>query len=269
MVAMNILKGEILNNKKYGDNLYKLEIFSPYICKNAYPGQFVNVRCSFEGMLDPLLRRPLSIYEIDRRFNVFSVLYLVRGRGTAFLSRLKKGDMLDFTGPLGKRFEIEQEIENYVLVGGGIGVAPLCLIASELVNLGKNCLFLAGFRDSVFYTWERDLVKILRNYKLFTEDGSIGERGKPVDYIKKNLGNLKNYRFVVCGPGEMLKSLQDIFSGKKIKAQVIMEEKMACGVGTCMGCVIKIKKGEGDFEYRKVCTEGPVFDLMEVVFDRY
>ena len=264
---MKLLKGEILGNKKYGENLYKIEVFSPHICKNSHPGHFVNVKCTFDGIHDPLLRRPFSIYETDRRFNVFSILYLVKGKGTAFLSKLKKGDILDFVGPLGKMFEIEKGAENYALVGGGIGVAPLCFIASDLISNDRNCLFLAGFRDSTFYAWERDLMKILRNYKLFTEDGSMGESGTPVEYLKKNLKALKKYRFVTCGPRDMLKAMQDILYGKKIKVQVIMEEKMACGVGTCMGCVTRIKKSKDRFEYKKVCSDGPIFDLMEVDLD--
>jgi dihydroorotate dehydrogenase electron transfer subunit len=175
--------------------------------------------------------------------------------------------MLDFVGPLGRMFEIEKDAKNYALVGGGVGVAPLYFIASELINNGKNCFFLAGFKDSTFYAWERDLIKILRNYKLFTEDGSMGETGTPVDYIRKNIKTFKKYRIITCGPRDMLKALQDIFHGKKIKVQAIMEEKMACGVGTCMGCVTKIKNNNGGFEYKKVCSDGPVFDLLEVVFD--
>ena len=266
-MSMKLLKGEILENRKYGENLYKIEVFSPYICKNALPGNFINVKCTFAGMHDPLLRRPFSIYEVDRRFNVFSILYLVRGRGTAFLPGLKKGAILDFIGPLGKAFEIEKDFKKYVLVGGGIGVAPLCFIANELLTGGKECHFIAGFKDSTFYSWERDLIKILRNYKIFTEDGSMGEKGIPSEYIRKNLKEFKDHVFVACGPRDMLKELQNIFSDKKIRAQVIMEEKMACGVGTCMGCVIRLKNGKGGFDYKRVCSDGPVFDLMEVDFD--
>ncbi len=264
---MKVLKGEILANKKYGENLYKIDIFSPFICKNAKPGHFVNVKCALEGSLDPLLRRPLSIYEVDSQFNVFSILYLVKGRGTAFLAKLRKGDVLDFVGPLGNSFEIDEDLDNYALVGGGIGIAPLYFIAKELTDLGKNCLFLAGFKDSTFYSWERDLIKILRNFKIFTEDGSSGDPGTPVDYIRKNMKDLKKYSFVICGPKEMLKALKDLFSGKKVKALAFMEERMACGLGTCLGCVIRLKNENGSFDYRRVCSDGPIFDLMEVMFD--
>lgn len=264
---MKILNGEILENKKYGENLFKIEVFSPYICRNSRPGQFVNVRCNFGDVFDPLLRRPFSIYEIDTKFNVFSILYIVRGKGTNFLSRLKKCDTLNFIGPLGEAFKIDEAFNNYVVVGGGIGVAPLCLIVKKLVEMGKNIFFIAGFKDNAFYMWERDLIKILRNYKIFTEDGSFGEKGIPVNYIRDNLQDFFNYKFICCGPKEMLEALQEIFKNKKISAIAVMEERMACGFGVCMGCVVKISDPKGNVEYKKVCSDGPIFNLMEVIFE--
>jgi 2-polyprenylphenol hydroxylase and related flavodoxin oxidoreductases len=265
---MRLLYGEILANKKYGENLLKLEVFSPYICRNCLPGQFINVKCAFDGVLDPLLRRPFSIYEIDKKFNVFSILYVVKGKGTDFLKRLDKGDVLDFLGPLGEGFKADEEIKNYLLLGGGIGVAPLCLIAKELSESGKNIFFLAGFKDETFFFWERDLIKIVRNYKIFTENGSFGEKGIPAIYLKENLHLYKDYKFIVCGPKEMLKNIQGILKGfPGISAEALMEERMACGVGVCMGCVVKIKKSPRSVEYKKVCSDGPIFNLMEVVFD--
>jgi dihydroorotate dehydrogenase electron transfer subunit len=265
---MKLLSGEILANKKYGENLYKLEVFSPYICRTCLPGQFINIKCSQDGVLDPLLRRPFSIYEIDKKFNVFSVLYLVKGKGTDFMARLVKGDMLDFMGPLGIGFKADEEIKNYLLLGGGIGVAPLSLIAKELVEIGKNIFFLAGFKDEAFFLWERDLIKIVRNYKIFTENGSFGQKGIPSIYLKENLNLYKNYKLVVCGPKEMLKNIQGMlkdFPG--FAADALMEERMACGIGVCMGCTVKIKKSPGGSENKKVCSDGPIFNLMEVVFD--
>jgi len=264
---MEALKGEIVENKKYAHNLYKLEVFSPYICRSAEPAQFVNVKCSAENVSDPLLRRPFSIYDIDKQFNVFSILFLVKGKGTVFMANLKKGDMLDFVGPLGQGFKVPVNQQKYVLLGGGIGVAPLCLIAKNLIENGKSVSFIAGFKDETFYLWEKDLIKILRDYTIFSENGAFGQKGLPVSFIYENLGNFKGNQFIVCGPAEMLKQVQSIFKNKNISAMALMEERMACGIGTCMGCVLKIKKSNGEFEYKKICTDGPVFDLMEVCFE--
>jgi len=265
---MKLLQGEILANKKYGENLFKLEVFSPYICRNCLPGQFVNIKCAYEGVLDPLLRRPFSVYEIDKKFNVFSILYLVKGKGTDFLTRLGKGDMLDFMGPLGEGFRADDEIKNYLLLGGGIGVAPLCMIAKGLVETGKNVFFLAGFKDEAFFVWERDLIKIVRNYKIFTENGSFGQKGIPSIYLKENLQLYKDYKLVICGPKEMLKNIQGMLKDFPVlSADALLEERMACGIGVCMGCTVKIKKSTGGFENKKVCSDGPIFNLMEVIFD--
>ncbi|MBM3707501.1 MAG: dihydroorotate dehydrogenase electron transfer subunit [Actinobacteria bacterium] len=265
---MKILTGEIIENKKYGENLFKIEVFSPYICRNAAPGQFINVRCNSGVVFDPLLRRPFSIYEIDKNFNVFSILYIVRGKGTNYLAGLKKGDILSFIGPLGQSFKADKSYNNYLIVGGGIGVAPLCLIAKKIIEEGKKVFFIAGFKDAVFYIWERDIIKILRDYKIFTEDGSFGEKGLPTDYIKDNLQNFLDNKLVCCGPREMLVSLQEIAKRNKISADVLMEERMACGIGVCMGCAVKICSQDGNIEYKKVCSDGPIFNLMEVVFDQ-
>src|SRR4030042_5610715 len=109
---MKLLSGEILSNERYGDNLYKIEVFSPYICNNAQSGQFMNVKCSHDGSLDPFLRRPLAIFDIEKKFNVFSLLYLLKGKGTQFISRLEKGDILDFAGPMGKAGDVTSSGAN-------------------------------------------------------------------------------------------------------------------------------------------------------------
>ena len=264
---MELIKGEIIANRKYGENLYKLEVFSPYICRNSSGGQFINILCRDENVLDPLLRRPFSIYEVDKDFSVFSILFLVRGKGTLFLSGLQKGDTLNFMGPLGNGFKPGSNQSKFVLVGGGIGVAPLNVIAKDLIETGKNVMFIAGFKDETFYMWQRDIAKIVKNFMVFTENGSLGEKGLPADYIRANISVFKGFSFIACGPKEMLRTLQKMFTGKHIRVFSIMEENMACGIGACHGCVVKVRAKNKGFEYKKVCSDGPVFDLMEVIFD--
>ena len=266
---MKLLSGEILANKKYGSSLYKLEVFSPYICRNAIPGQFVEVKCSTEDATDPLLRRPFGIYEIDKRFNVFSLLYIVRGKGTAFLSRMEKGQNLDFIGPLGNGLKLDlDDGKKYILIGGGIGIAPLCLAAAHLAEKEKEILFIAGFKDNVFFSWEKDIAKITQNYRIFTEDGSFGEKGLPTSYLAANIKKLNNSTIIACGPSDMLRVIQEILvNAHGFTALSLLEERMACGIGACMGCVIKIKEADGTVVYKKVCSDGPVFNLMEVIFE--
>jgi dihydroorotate dehydrogenase electron transfer subunit len=238
-----------------------MEIFSPYICKEVQAGQFINVKCSPEGMMDPLLRRPFSIFDIEKKFNVFSILYWVKGKGTKFMSGLEKGDMLDFAGPLGKGIGLGRSEDNVLLIGGGIGIAPLFLIARLVSKVKKNVFFAAGFKNNSYLRWEKDLVRLKINYAVLTEDGSWGEKGLVSDYIWNNIKSFKNYDIYCCGPKDMLRTLQNIYKDKSNKVTVLLEEKMACGIGVCTGCVVKIKKGEKGFFYRKVCQDGPAFNL--------
>lgn len=264
---MRLLSEEILSNEKYGENLYKMEIFSPYICKRAEAGQFVNVKCSPEGNIDPLLRRPFSIFDIEKKFNVFSILFTLKGKGTGYLASLQNGNNLDFVGPLGKGIDLGGKINDILLVGGGIGIAPLNFIARQAQEKHKNVHLLAGFKDSGFLRWERDLVRIGLNYHIFTEDGSWGETGIATDHLREHLPDYKGYDIFCCGPNSMLKTLQDIFKAGEQNVGALLEEVMACGIGVCMGCVIKIRAGKNKFKYMRVCKEGPVFNLREVLFD--
>ncbi len=265
---MKILNGEIISNEKYGKDLYRIEVFSPYICRNGGAGQFVNIKCSAEGVLDPFLRRPFSIYDIEKKFNVFSILYLVRGKGTKFLSNRKKGDTLDFAGPLGKSIDTYNDTsKKFLLVGGGIGIAPLYLLAKFLLKGKKNVFFAAGFRDNNFIEWGRDLTRLKINYKIFTEDGSWGDIGLATDFVRKNIKEYSSYKICCCGPRNMLIEMQDILAEKNITAVALLEERMACGVGVCKGCAVKIRDEKQKFIYRTVCKDGPVFNLMEVIFD--
>jgi len=264
---MELLSGEILSNEKYSDNLYKMEIFSPYICKNATAGQFINVKCSPESVLDPLLRRPFGIFDIEEKFNVFSILYRVKGRGTKFLSELKRGDILDFAGPMGNGIDLNGDENNILLIGGGIGIAPLYLIAKLAGGMKKNVFFAAGFKDNSYLRWEKDLIELKINYAVLTEDGSWGEKGLVSDYVWNNIRSFKNFDIYCCGPRDMLKTLQNIYKDRNNKVTTLLDERMACGVGVCSGCVVKLRKGKRGFSYKKVCKDGPAFNLGEVIFD--
>jgi len=263
---MRLLKSEILSNEKYGPGIYKMEIFAPYIVKNIKAGQFVNIKCCPEGVRDPLLRRPFSVFDIEKKFNVFSILYLVKGNGTRYMSSLKNGDMIDFAGPLGSPVDINPIMGNILLIGGGMGIAPLNLIAKLAVDSGKSVLMLAGFKDSNLLRWERDLVRMGVKYQIFCENGSWGEKGLICDHIFDEPGVYRSHDVYCCGPEGMLKVLQKELGRENISATAFFEEKMACGIGACNGCVIRVKRGDG-IDYLRVCKDGPAFKLSEVIFD--
>jgi dihydroorotate dehydrogenase electron transfer subunit len=264
---MKILSGEIISNEKYSKNLYRMDIFSPYICKNAEAGQFVNIKCSRDDIMQPLLRRPFSIFNVEERFNVFSVLYLVRGAGTRFMAGLDRGDILDFAGPMGNGINLEESSDKLLLIGGGIGIAPLNFVAKTAAAGKKSVFFAAGFKDNSYQRWEKDLIEFKVEYNICTEDGSLGEKGMVTDYIKENIKTFSDCDVYCCGPRNMLKEVQGLYSQESNRVTAFLEEIMACGVGVCAGCVVKIRKGKKGFVYRKVCQDGPAFDLKEVIFD--
>lgn len=265
---MKQLKGEIISNVKIGEGLYKMTVFSPYITKNAIPGQFVNIKCVSDGLMMPLLRRPFSIHDIEPDFKVFSILYTLKGKGTEFLSRQNAGDTIDFIGPLGNGIKIQEcENNNFLLIAGGIGIAPLYFLAKTLSIEGKNVFFAAGFKDGNFMLFEKMLQLLKINYEIYSENGMHGKKGLITDFIIEKADDFKNYDIYCCGPVDMYKALQNIFSLKNMKAKALFEEIMACGIGVCKGCVMKFKVSEDKYIYKTVCKEGPVFNLMEAIFE--
>jgi len=265
---MKLIKGEIISNKKIGEDLFKMTVFSPYIVKNSMPGQFVNIKCSSGNTIDPFLRRPFSIHDAEPDFKVFSILYVLKGIGTDYLSKLNAGDILDFAGPLGNGIDTTQsENKNFLLIGGGIGVAPLYFLAKKLVSEEKNIFFAAGFKNNNFLLFEKNLQILKISYEIYSEDGTYGKRGKVTDLFNEGTEDFKNYEVVCCGPIGMYKALQNVFTLNNMKAKALFEEIMACGIGVCKGCAMKFKNSDGTFEYRTVCKDGPVFDLMEATID--
>ncbi|MBN2073016.1 MAG: dihydroorotate dehydrogenase electron transfer subunit [Actinobacteria bacterium] len=264
---MKLLNSEILSNQQYGPGIFKMELFSPYIVRNVMAGQFVNIRCAPNDGTDPLLRRPFSVFDIEERFNVFSVLYMVKGKGTGYMSSLRKGDTVDLAGPMGSGIDLNTGSKDILLIGGGMGIAPLNLIAKMALARGKNVFIMAGFRDSSLLRWERDLVRMEVKYRIFSEDGKWGEKGLVSEYIFEGDRFYKKHEIYVCGPVEMLKIIQEKLGRYQISATALLEEKMACGIGVCMGCVVKIRGKNGSFSYKRVCREGPAFELSEVVFE--
>lgn len=256
-------KCRILDHQKVGPKHFKLTLASKYISTHAQPGQFVNVKCS--DSYDPLLRRPLSLHRIAQEHERFELLYEIIGKGTKLLSEYSVGEELDVLGPLGKGFSIDQNKKVAMLVGGGMGIAPLLSIANNLKT--KAIYVFIGAKTSTAVLCESDFKQITDQVLISTDDGSYGKKGLVSDillnFIENDLGTLEFGRATIyaCGPRAMLQALADISFQKQIDCQVSMEQHMACGIGTCLGCVIKTNAG-----YQKVCDEGPVFDAREILW---
>lgn len=255
-------KCRILDHQQIAPRHCKLTLLSKYISSHAEPGQFVNVKCS--ETYDPLLRRPLSIHRFSQEHERFELLYEIVGKGTEILSKQSVGSELDVLGPLGNGFKIDPSKKTHILVGGGMGIAPLLGLAERLAGV-VYVLIGAKTRDLVL--GEADFRKITDQVLISTDDGSYGKKGYVSDVLLEFLNSeIRNSEFgncsiYACGPTLMLKAVADIAFQKQIDCQLSMEQHMACGIGTCLGCVIQTKAG-----YKKVCDDGPVFAAEEIIW---
>ncbi len=183
------------------------------------------------------------------------------GGGTKILSQKKSGEFLDIIGPLGNGFDYRQAVKakaaKNILIAGGMGVAPLFFLA-EKIKASKP-LVLIGAKTKKQILCAQEFKKLDCPLKLATDDGSLGFKGKVTDLLKIILGQTKPIGLFSCGPQPMLKAVSEIARENKIKAQLSLEEHMACGIGACLGCVVSTKGG-----YKRVCKDGPVFSSEEL-----
>ncbi|WP_297212196.1 dihydroorotate dehydrogenase electron transfer subunit [uncultured Flavonifractor sp.] len=218
-------------------------------------GQFLHVACG-EGNL---LRRPISVaYALeDEPENTATLIFEVKGAGTRWLSRRRAGDVVDVLGPLGNGFAVE-EGGRYLLVGGGIGVPPLLGYAE---GFHKNTVAVLGFRSADRVILADRFRNCCKEIYLCTDDGSMGRHGFVDAQVRDILAKDKNFTAILaCGPRPMLKSVAQAAAAYGVPCQVSMEERMACGVGACLGCAIQMADGT----MKHVCKDGPVFDAGEV-----
>jgi NAD(P)H-flavin reductase len=227
----------------------RITISAPVLAAEAAPGQYVMV--AVPGP-DFHLRRPLSIHGVDGA--LVSLLVEVRGGGTRLLAAAQPGSVLELTGPLGHGFPLESG-EELVLVGGGIGAAPLRFLAAALGAIGGDPLVLLGFRDAA----QTDLLQLLQIpfAVVATEDGSRGLAGTVIDLLNESAA--QSPRLFACGPLPMLAAVRDWAVAHDAHGFVSLEAHMACGTGACHGCVVPLRDGHG-----RVCVDGPVFPLEDL-----
>jgi len=241
--------GTIQNIKEINKNVYSIELGSPTL-SNILPGEYISILC--EGLT---LRRPFSVANFEN--GTITVLFKQKGQGTQYISSLKVGDNIEFSAPLGNTFKIENK--KILLVGAGIGVAPLFYLNKKLKEIGAETFFAAGFlsKKDILNGFEFDFVS--------TDDGSNGNKGSICDYLEKIIEDFKPEKIVSCAPHPVLKFVAEIAQKNGLESEVAMEKIMACGIGICRGCVIQIKK-DGEIHNATVCKDGPVFKGEEVVW---
>lgn len=219
------------------------------------PGQFAEVRV--EGSSRTFLRRPISIHDYDEAGGTVDLLVQACGDGTRRLLCMHKGESLNVLLPLGKGFTLPEKDERLLLVGGGVGVAPLYFLGHWMRKRGQKPSFLIGARSAGVLLRVDDFGRMGATY-ITTEDGSAGTRGFVTDH--PIMGD-KFTRWVVCGPESMMKAVGRRACEEGVECEVSLENRMACGLGACLCCVEKTKEGN-----RRVCTEGPVFNVKELLW---
>ncbi len=231
-------------------------ILETNIVDYAAPGQFINI---FSNDGSKLLPRPISICEINKDYGTIKVVYRVVGAGTKEFSQLTIGDDVEVMGPLGNGFPLEEG--KAIVVGGGIGVPPMYELAKQLPG---DVIAVMGYRDDDLFLTE-DFTDVASDLIIATDDGSVGTHGTVVDAIKEN--ELDADVIYACGPKPMLRAVAKYAAEHDIKCYVSMEERMACGVGACLGCVCQSteKDDHSHVNNKRVCKDGPVFLSTEVV----
>ncbi len=251
----------IISNRKLTANFYEMELEAKRIVFNA--GEFFQI--SVPGHT---LRRPFAPSFSDR--NSFRFTYQLVGEGTEDLSKLLPGTKLQVIAPLGHGFTLPPKNSTAILIGGGCGTPSLALLASRLQAENITTYTIIGARSSCSVLERETLSRYSNKLIITTDDGSEGLHGNSVEGLKSLLKEITatdtELRIFACGPVPMLKGLSTLAKNKGIKAELSFEERMACGFGACMGCVIKLvcpDNPEG-YIYKRVCHDGPVFDSREI-----
>jgi dihydroorotate dehydrogenase electron transfer subunit len=252
---MIIEDATLLSTEEAYQGAYVSWFHAPGLSKGVEPGQFVMVHCSAERT-DPMFARAFSYHRVDG--DRFALLYARVGRGTEWLAEQARGASVRMYGPLGKGFRLPEERGNLLLVGGGVGIAPMIDTAERAVAAGHQVVAMMGARSSEGLlpasAWPKEV-----EYVVVTEDGSAGPKG----FVTQHLGQYQEWasKIYACGPNAMFQSLADAlrFNGRRQNPEILMEENMPCGWGMCYGCAIFTKHG-----VRLCCKDGPRFNLFDV-----
>ncbi|HXZ38094.1 MAG TPA: dihydroorotate dehydrogenase electron transfer subunit [Thermodesulfobacteriota bacterium] len=318
------VKAKILLHQRIGSDYFRLQLACPEIARLARPGQFIMLRIT--DLKDPFLRRPFSFSRIFPPLEVkknpldeggVEICYQTVGRGTRLMTQLQEGQRIDLLGPLGNGFWPEDRCTRVILVGGGIGVPPLLSWAQGLRKKGsgkkRSGKASEGSPEMIFLMGAKSKEKIMGvgecrkwgiEVQVATEDGSLGAKGMVTDLLERELmtGQHGSTALYACGPNPMLVQIAQVAEQFDRPCQVLLESRMACGVGACLGCTVKYREErepiqfsahssqdspageEGEekenregampmisetppFRYARVCKEGPVFDARKIFWD--
>ena len=237
---------EIVSNEKLTESVYKM-VLRGDTSQITAPGQFVNI--ALQGLY---LRRPISVCDVQG--DLLTIIYKAVGKGTGQMAQMTEGKLELLTG-LGNGYDLTKAGENPVLLGGGVGVPPMYLLAKELIKMGKKVRVILGFNTKNELFYEDEFKALGCAVTVTTVDGSYGTKGFVTDALKE----MEYSYFYTCGPEPMLKA---VYKTSKTSGQMSFEKRMGCGFGACMGCSCKTITG-----YKRICKEGPVMEKEEILWE--
>ncbi|MBR2897749.1 MAG: dihydroorotate dehydrogenase electron transfer subunit [Oscillospiraceae bacterium] len=239
---------KIISNEPLNASVYKMELSGD--TADCVCGGFVNI-----ALTGKFLRRPISVCDVEG--DILTIIYKVVGKGTEQLAKLQSGEELDLLTGLGNGYDLSLSGETPLLIGGGVGVPPMYLLAKKLIAAGKEVSVILGFntKDEIFY--KNEFEALGAKVTVTTADGSEGIRGFVTDAMRE-----LSYSYIyTCGPEPMLRA---VYAASATSAQFSFEERMGCGFGACMGCSCKTITG-----YKRICKEGPVLKKEEILWEAY
>jgi dihydroorotate dehydrogenase electron transfer subunit len=269
----------VIENVRLARDTYRIRVECPDVARRIVPGQFVMLRLA--GMNDPLLARPLALYDTVRdstaapRF--IDIVYLVLGKMTSRLAQYAAGDELDVWGPLGNGFP-PAATDHLIMVAGGIGQTPFYALGQEALGLrqygdpprnmprAKRVTLCYGVRTTDLLAGVPDFRAAGIDVLLSSDDGTVGHHGLVTDLLSRLLNETRDEdRLVVCcGPEPMMSTVADLCQRNEARCLVSLETPMACGIGICFSCVTKVRQTDGTLDWKRTCVEGPIFDAAKI-----
>ena len=250
----------VVSQTEIAKDIFELRLKGALVNEMGAPDQFLHIRVPGDELL---LRRPISIASIDAEKEECVIIYRTEGKGTTIISKLTAGDELDILGPLGNGYPIDMLAagQNALLIGGGIGVPPLYELAKQLHAKGINVVSCFGFKNKEEVFYEKEFATFGK-VNIATDDGSYGKQGFVTQYFDELDGFVPDAVFA-CGPKGLLVAVSKTFDPSL--TYLSLEERMACGIGACYGCVCDKKNSISAYDNYRVCVEGPVFRAEEIV----
>ena len=267
----------LLKNDELAKDTRRLRVLAPEMASTVLPGQFFMVRDPLAN--DPLIGRAFAVYDCDPTEGWIEVVYLVKGKLTTRLAQKRVGDLIAFCGPLGNSFS-NSPVQQLVMVAGGIGMTPFLALAREALGVQQfgtdqnrsnryaaNVHFCYGVRGREYLASVNEFEQLGVGLSIATDDGSVGSprlvTDALIEFLDKSLAT--STRVVCCGPEPMMHAVSRVAAERNLACEVSLETPMACGVGICFTCVAKVGC-ESDWDYKRTCVEGPIFDATEIVW---